>query len=94
MRAKEQEKIRTYTDMVRQQQMAFVPFIMDTHGGFGPAAANFLRTLSVHSCDPMGAWSQAEIDDRLRDTLAVAGQDGNWYIVHSSYLNAARHRGT
>ena len=92
--SKEREKIRKYKEMARQQQMDFVPFIMDTHGGYGPAAVNFLRTLSVHSCDPVGAWSQAEIDGRLRDTLAVAVQDGNWCIVHSSYLNAARHRGT
>jgi hypothetical protein len=66
---------------------------MDTFGGVGPAAVNFLRNLSVHSCDPVGAWSQDEIDGRLRDTLAVAVQDGNWRIVRSSFLNAARRRG-
>ena len=66
---------------------------MDTCGGFGPAAVDFLQNLSIHSRDLNGAWSQAEIDGHLRDTLAVAIQDGNWRIVHSSYLNAARHRG-
>jgi hypothetical protein len=90
MLAKEQEKIRKYKAMARQQQMDFVPFIMDTSGGLGPAAVKFLQKLSVHSRDLNGAWSQAEIDGRLRDTLAVAIQDGNWRIVHSSYLNAAR----
>jgi hypothetical protein len=92
MLAKEQEKIRKYKAMARQQQMDFVPFIMDTSGGLGPAAVKFLQKLSVHSRDLNGAWSQAEIDGRLRDTLAVAIQDGNWRIVHSSYLNAARGR--
>ena len=93
MVAKQREKIRKYKDMARQQRMDFVPFIMDTCGGFGPAAVDFLQKLSIHSRDLNGAWSQAEIDGHLRDTLAVAIQDGNWRIVHSSYLNAARHRG-
>jgi hypothetical protein len=92
MKAKERQKISKYRTMAEQQRMEFVPFIMDTFGSFGPAAVQFLQTLSVHSLDSTGAWSHAEVDGRLRDTLAISIQDGNWHIVHSSFVNAARHR--
>ena len=77
--------------MTQLHQMEFVPFIMDTQGGYGPAAVSFLRTLSVHSRDSSGAWSHVEVDQRLRDTLAVAIQYGNWRLIHTSFTHAAQH---
>jgi hypothetical protein len=55
MLAKEQEKVHKCEDMARQLRMDFVTSIMDTFAGVGPAAMNFLRNISVHSCDPVGS---------------------------------------
>ena len=46
---REKSKVREYEEIVRQEGMAFLPFIMETYGAFGKQALSILDELATEA---------------------------------------------
>ena len=57
---REQAKIRQYSSMSRQQNAIFVPFVLETFGGFGKRAVRFLKDIAQFA-DGVMDWDRTEI---------------------------------
>ena len=78
----EQRKHAKYDQMAAAINSAFVPFIMETHGGYGPEALKLISDLVPPDTSPLDnlyPLHQTAFD--LRSSLAIALQRGNAHAV-------------
>jgi hypothetical protein len=75
-KAREVAKMRIYEDCPAYDGYEVTPFVLETHGGFGPQAVSFLRRLAATTDTP------ARTLERGMDMLAVALVKGNRVIEH------------
>ena len=83
----EQRKCRKYEEDSHRAGFTFIPFILETTGGWGPKASNLIHALATH------ANSHASIDKDKALNLLVQGistavQFGNAQLIQGSYQNS------
>ena len=64
----------------------FVPFIAETYGGICQQAQQLMLELSVFSLQHSSVWTDEEIINYLKFTIAVAIQRGNASACISGYI--------
>ena len=67
----------------------FVPFVLESFGGFGKQAAEFVKQVLKLAGDLAYVWAPKELVYGLPLTLAVALQRGNAKVVMDCLCNAA-----
>jgi hypothetical protein len=89
--AKKRAKVKTrqYNEMCRQQNAIFVPFVLETYGGFGPQAVHFLKDVADFSHQHVGLDREEVIVD-LKTSIAVAVQNGNSSIISRGLQDSVR----
>ena len=73
----EKEKSKKYEAMALEQGAEFVPFILETHGGFGDRASAFIDLLVKESAALSHAWAPHEVVYGLHHSIAVALHRGS-----------------
>ena len=86
---REKAKIRQYSDMSRQQNATFVPFVLETFGGFGSRAVSFLKVVADFAHEHLELDRDEVIVD-LKSSLAVAVQNGNSNIISRGLQDSIR----
>ena len=75
-------KTTRYREMARQEESTFVPFILETYGGFCKAARDFMSTLSSYGDLHSATWKSRELHLGLRSAIQTALFEGNLRIMH------------
>ena len=86
-RAAEKEKNRKYEEMARLQKATFVPFAVETFGGMGDCASDFVKQLISEGRKHAYVWAPYEIVYGIQHSVAVAIQRGN-----AAMLSVGLHR--
>ena len=68
----------------------FIPFVIETYGGIGGKAQEFLSELSVFAHDHLTTYSHFDVVSGLRYAMACSVQRGNALIALAGYANAVR----
>ena len=88
--AYEKIKIRKYDELAGAQHSNFIPFVIETYGGIGGKAQEFLSELSVFAHDHLTTYSHFDVVSGLRYAMACSVQRGNALIALAGYANAVR----
>ena len=88
--AYEKLKIGKYDELARAQHSDFIPFVIETYGGIGGKAQEFLSALSVFAHDHLTTYSHFDVVSGLRYAMACSVQRGNALIALAGYANAVR----
>ena len=88
--AYEKIKTRKYDELARAQHSDFIPFVIETYGGIGGKAQQFLSELSVFAHDHLTTYSHFDVVSGLRYAMACSVQRGNALIALAGYANAVR----
>jgi hypothetical protein len=67
----------TFRTCVYNSNSSFVPFAVETYGGFCEESQQFLQELAAFSTTHQSVWTAKEISSSLRFSIAVAIQRGN-----------------
>jgi hypothetical protein len=67
-----------------------VPFVIETYGGLGKKAQEFLNELSIFAIDHATIRSRFDVVNGLRYAIACSVQRGNALIAVAGYANALR----
>jgi len=81
---KAKEKIVKYRDII-PQAAEFNPFVVETYGGFGSHAQHLLNQISVYASEHQSVWTEKEVGNFLRFSVAIHIQRGNARAVHHGY---------
>ena len=85
------EKTRKYEGMAAGLHAQFVPFILETYGGWSSGAANLVRRWVKTALEQDDTWGSAELHQDLKMCVAVAIQKWNAAAIMAS-LALARDR--
>ena len=88
--AAEKLKINKYEELSQDQHAIFVPFVIETYGGLGKKAQEFLNELSIFAIDHATIRSRFDVVNGLRYAIACSVQRGNALIAVAGYANALR----
>lgn len=88
--AAEKSKINKYEEISEDQHAIFVPFVIETYGGIGKRAQEFLNELSIFAIDHTTIRSRFDVVSGLRYAIACSVQRGNALIASAGYANALR----
>ena len=88
--AKYREAMATYDDAGNRGEVKFVPFVLESFGGMGTRAQEFLSALSAHSRNHISAWSHLDLVESMKKAVATAVQRGNGMILLAGYANTTR----
>ena len=81
-RQAERSKHAKYDDIAASISAQFFPFIMETHGGFGPEALKLIGDLIPPDSSPFDLlWPLQQSSQDLRASLSMALQRGNAQAV-------------
>jgi hypothetical protein len=86
---REKVKLRQYSEMARQQSATFVPFVIESFGGFGPRAVEFMKEVADFAHQHMD-FDRDEVIVDLKTTIAVAVQNGNSAIIARGLQDSIR----
>jgi hypothetical protein len=75
-KAAEKEKVALYAQYIEGQGAVFVPFAIESLGGWGPSATNFARMMALHAEENLGIPKGKALLKFVR-TISVAVQRGN-----------------
>ena len=67
-----------------------MPFVIETYGGIGKRAQEFLNELSIFAIDHTTIRSRFDVVNGLRYAIACSVQRGNALIASAGYANALR----
>jgi ribosomal protein L11 len=73
----ERRKISKYTEMAKAARAEFFPFVVESFGGFGVKAAEFVDAFVAASKSSHSAWCPREIVYGVTRDVAIAVQRGN-----------------
>jgi hypothetical protein len=79
-----------YDEISQEQHCIFIPFVIETYGGLGKKAQDFLNELSIFAIDHALIKSRFDIVNGLRYAIACSVQRGNALIASAGYANALR----
>jgi hypothetical protein len=79
-----------YDESGNRRDVKFVPFVLETFGGMGVQAQQFLSALSAHSRNHLSAWSHLDVVEGMKKATATAVQRGNGMILLAAYANTTR----
>jgi hypothetical protein len=85
-------KTRRYTQLARHEQATFVPFVVETFGGFGREARQFCTLLSRFAEGASEIYTRTDVLLGLRADIAHAIQRGNADIVRVGMQRSRRLR--
>ena len=88
--AAEKLKMNKYEELSRDQHAVFIPFVIETYGGLGMKAQEFLNELSIFAIDHLTSRSRFDVVSGLRYAIACSVQRGNAMIALAGYANALR----
>jgi hypothetical protein len=88
--AAEKLKLNKYEEISLEQHCIFIPFVIETYGGLGRKAQDFLNELSIFAIDHAMIRSRFDIVNGLRYAIACSVQRGNALIASAGYANALR----
>ena len=88
--AAEKLKMNKYEQISIEQHATFIPFVIETYGGLGKKAQDFLNELSIFAIDHAMIKSRFNIVNGLRYSIACSVQRGNALIASAGYANALR----
>ena len=71
--------------------MEFVPLSLETLGGWGPAAQALVKDLVLHA-ELHTHYSRAEALQLMVQSVALAVQRGNAFLLHSAYQRSVERR--
>src|ERR1700761_4159167 len=77
----EKLKIHKYEQLTQEQHATFIPFVIETYGGLGQKAQDFLNELSIFAIDHAMIRSRSNIVNGLRYSIACSVQRGNALIA-------------
>jgi len=77
------EKKRRYTALARAEGAEFVPFIVETYGGFGKEARAFIDELAKFAAITSQVWSAAETRFMVRSEVQKALFEGNLRVANA-----------
>jgi hypothetical protein len=86
----ERLKINKYEELSQNQNAIFIPFVIETYGGLGKKAQDFLNELSIFAIDHTTVRSRFDVVSGLRYAIACSVQRGNAMIASAGYANALR----
>ena len=78
-----QEKKRRYAAMAHSEGATFVPFIVETYGGFGKDARAFIADLAKFAATTSRVWSAAETRFMVRAEVQRALFEGNLRVANA-----------
>ena len=78
-----QEKKRRYAAMAHSDGASFVPFIVETYGGFGKDARAFITDLAKFAATTSRVWSAAETRFMVRAEVQRALFEGNLRVANA-----------
>jgi hypothetical protein len=88
--AAEKLKCNKYDEISQEQHAIFIPFVIETYGGLGAKAQDFLNELSIFAIDHAVIRSRFDVVNGLRYAIACSVQRGNALIASAGYANALR----
>ena len=75
-------KTRKHRAGATLQMATFVPFVVETFGGFGKDAQNFINTIASYARNHSRQWSHTEVVQSLRSDVHAALFDGNIRVMN------------
>jgi hypothetical protein len=85
-------KINRYTELARHERATFVPFVVETFGGFGREARKFCTLLSRFAEGASDVYTSTDVMLNLRADIAHAIQRGNADIVRVGMQRSRQYR--
>jgi hypothetical protein len=79
--AAERQKVNKYKDVAEFHDATFIPFVLESYGGLGKAANNFLNDLIATAKKLQYTWAPQEVVYSVRYSIAVALQRENARIL-------------
>jgi hypothetical protein len=86
----ERRKRARYQSGASAANMEFVPFVLETTGGWGPAAVAFTRSAATHAADFTSNHRTSTLN-QLTQGLSMAVQRGNAQLLLGAYQLALAH---
>ena len=87
------EKTKKYSALADQCKAEFIPFVVETHGGFSKKSEQLLSNIILASVEHQSLWSPEEIKTELYGSIAIAVQRGNTLIMDAGYHITLREAG-
>src|ERR1700733_9857027 len=81
----ERLKIKKYEELSQNQNAIFIPFVIETYGGMGKKAQDFLNELSIFAVDHTTIRSRFDVVSGLRYAIACSVQRGNAMIASAEF---------
>ena len=82
--AAEHQKRNRYADSVHSQGGLFVPFAIESLGGWGPAAVDLVRSIVTHAVETTDI-DKCTANGMFIHRIAIAVQRGNARLVNGSH---------
>ena len=78
-------KHRTYKDRAERENATFVPFVLETFGGFCTEARDFVKTLGGYTDRGSNVWSDGEIRNLARRKIHNELFLGNFRLANTEF---------
>jgi hypothetical protein len=88
----EQRKIRKYAAMAAEAKAEFFPFVIESSGGWGAKATEFVETVIKAAADSHSAWCPHEVVYGIVRLIGVAVQRGNAWMAEGALPQRVRAR--
>jgi hypothetical protein len=86
----ERIKQNRYNDLARRTHSTFVPFVVETTGGFGAQARRFCSRLARFAEEATQEYTRTELLLGIRTAVALAIQRGNADIIRIGLQRSRR----
>ncbi len=90
VRQYEKRKVDKYRQMAIDNDAIFIPFILETTGGYGEVAVNTVRDVVTHAQMAETILMAKDIHDEMMDRIAIVMQQGNAAATRQSRNAALR----
>jgi hypothetical protein len=88
----EQRKVRKYAAMAAEEKGEFFPFVIESSGGWGAKATEFVETVIKAAADSHSAWCPHEVVHGIVRLVGVAVQRGNGWMAEGALPQRLRAR--
>ena len=86
----ERSKSRQYKDKAKRERATFVPFVMETFGGFGKCARDFVNLLATFARSGSALWTPADVRRTAQRAVLDALMLGNMQMLTAELTKCHR----
>jgi hypothetical protein len=90
-KAGEKEKVKKYSQLAEQHHAEFIPFVIETSGGFSKHSEQLLNHIITTCAEHQQLWEPRDIRRELLGAIAISTQKGNASAIFEGLARSNNH---